>query len=85
MVYLIHFEKPLHHASHYIGFSKNSLTFKNRIQHHRNGTGAKILKELNRLGINWEVVRIWKNKDGNFERQLKNMKNSKRYCPKCKK
>lgn len=84
MVYLIHFDRPLHHASHYIGYSKNKLTFKNRIDHHRRGTGAKILRELNRLKIGWEVVRVWKDKDGNFERLLKKSKNSKRYCPTCK-
>ena len=49
-VYLIHFKYKLHHAGHYVGFSK-CLHF--RIASHRDGTGAKLLRAITRLGIPW--------------------------------
>lgn len=80
-VYLIHLDEKISHAQHYIGWTN---FFEKRIEHHRNGNGAKFLAEAVRLSINFEVVRTWKNKDGNFERKLKNQKNARRLCPKCK-
>jgi len=47
-VYLIHLEIKISHAQHYIGWAK---WFKERIKHHRNGTGAKFLAEAARRGI----------------------------------
>lgn len=79
-VYLIHLEKPISHARHYIGWAK---WFSNRIRHHRQGTGARLLAEAVRREINFDVVRTWENEDGNFERSLKNQKNAKRFCPVC--
>ena len=55
-VYLIHFKSKLHHAGHYIGFSK-CLDF--RIASHREGTGAKLIRAITRLGIPWIVIRTW--------------------------
>ena len=81
MLYLIHFEKKIEHAQHYVGATKNIA---NRIKLHRVGRGANILRVANRLGIKWELVRVWK---GSFELeiQMKKMKNSPRYCPVCSK
>lgn len=84
MVYLIHFDKPLHHANHYIGYAKTKASFNRRIERHRNNTGARILVAVNNAGILWDVVMIWPKGDRTFERKLKNQKNSKRYCPNCK-
>ena len=80
MVYLIHFEKPLAHSRHYIGWTSN---LEKRLAHHKNGTGARILLALNLAGIAWKVVRTWPEADGHFERQLHNYKNSPRLCPIC--
>lgn len=82
MVYLIHFNSPLKHANHYIGFVKGNLN--NRIIKHRNGTGAKILKAANDKGIDWKVVRTWKEGDRNLERKLKNQKKTRCLCPVCR-
>ncbi len=79
-VYLIHLDEPIAHASHYIGWSR---FFKQRILHHRRGTGAKFLAEAVRRGIAFDVVRTWKNSDGNFERKLKNRKKARMFCPVC--
>ena len=79
-VYLIHFKTKLHHAGHYIGFSK-CLGF--RIASHRDGTGAKLIRAINRLGIPWMVIRTWRVDGQGFERYLKNQKHAARFCPLC--
>lgn len=79
-VYLIHFKFKLHHAGHYIGFSK-CLDF--RIAAHREGTGAKLIRAINQLGIPWMVVRTWKVDGQGFERWLKDQKHASRFCPIC--
>lgn len=81
MVYLIHFDKPLAHALHYVGFVESDL--EQRIKKHLSGNGAKILAALNRADIAWHVVRIWEDADRTFERKLKNTNNTKIYCPCC--
>ena len=79
-VYLIHFKHKLHHAGHYVGFSK-CLAF--RIASHREGTGAKLIRAINRLGIPWMVVRTWRVDGQGFERYIKNQKHAARFCPVC--
>ena len=83
MVYLIHFDEKFKHARHYIGFVDHNLEA--REKKHRDGTGAKILKAVNNAGINWNIVRVWKDGDRNFERSLKNRKKSSDICPCCNK
>jgi predicted GIY-YIG superfamily endonuclease len=79
-VYLIHFEERLHHAGHYLGYSK-MLTA--RIWMHKINQGAKLIQAVNRAGIPWRVVRTWTVDGQELERLLKNQKNSPRYCPIC--
>lgn len=81
MVYLIHFKSKLHHAEHYLGFVERNLS--QRVKKHRANRGAKLLAALNRLGIPWEVVRVWPDGDRTFERKLKNRKKSRCLCPVC--
>lgn len=82
MVYLIHFERKLYHAQHYIGFTDVPLI--DRVERHLAGNGSKLLRAVTKAGIEWEVVRVWQDKDRKFERKLKNQKNSKLLCPICK-
>lgn len=81
MVYLIHFDKPLAHAQHYLGFVESDL--QKRIERHRSGAGAKLLRAANLAGIGWNVVKVWEDGDRNFERSLKNKKKSSCLCPIC--
>lgn len=76
--YLIHFKYKLHHAEHYIGFTK-CLDF--RIARHREGTGAKLIRAITRLGIPWIVIRTWQVDGQGFERYLKNQKHAARFFP----
>jgi predicted GIY-YIG superfamily endonuclease len=82
-VYLLHFESKLHHAAHYIGFAFPETGVEKRLEVHRSGQGAKLLRALNEKGIQYWVARTWDEVDRNFERKLKNQKNSWRFCPIC--
>lgn len=79
-VYLICFDSRLSHAKHYIGYANDIAK---RIKRHRSNQGAKLLRALNLAGIAWHVVRVWKNKNREFERSLKNRKKSSFFCPMC--
>lgn len=78
-VYLIHFDRPFKHASHYIGWTMN---LEGRLWHHKNGTGSRLMAAVTNAGIDWRVVRDWEG-DRNFERKLHNMHSSPRICPVC--
>jgi predicted GIY-YIG superfamily endonuclease len=80
-VYLIHFDQPLHHARHYLGYTDN---LDERIARHKRGEGARLLQVLLARGIEWEVVRTWEG-DRDLERKLKRRKHSDRLCPVCRK
>ena len=79
IVYLIHFETPFKHATHYLG-STNDLQA--RLAEHRRGRGSKLLKAVNAAGIDYDVVRTWKG-DEFLEYRLKNLGGKARICPVC--
>jgi predicted GIY-YIG superfamily endonuclease len=81
MVYLIHFDQPFKHARHYIGYAENDL--EQRIEKHKSGFGAKLMRAVTNAGIEWKVVRVWNEGDRTFERKLKNWKKSSCLCPEC--
>lgn len=85
MVYLIHFAEKLHRAQHYLGLSVTQESFEKRIECHVKNRGARILRAVNANGIDWKVVRVWPESDGNFERTLKNKKKASILCPVCNK
>lgn len=85
-VYILHLQSPLHHARHYVGYSKNGRTLAARIEHHEKGTaGCRFTQVLKERGIGFTVARVFKGKqfDRSFERHLKRTKNVKLYCPIC--
>lgn len=82
MVYLIHFNEAFKGVQHYLGYSADEK-FSARIHHHEKGTGSRLVRAVNKAGIKWSVVRQWPNEDGNFERMLKNKKNTPALCPVC--
>ena len=83
MVYLLHFERPYHHARHYIGFARSADTLPKRIKHHRQGSGARLMEVIAAAGIGFEHVRTWPDGDRTFERRLKDQKHGPRLCPVC--
>lgn len=79
-VYLIHFERPLAHARHYIGFAEDVPA---RMSRHRSGQGARLIRAVQAAGIGWELVRVWEGESRDFERSLKRRRKSSQFCPVC--
>jgi hypothetical protein len=80
-IYLLHFDKPLKHARHYLGFAEESVA--QRVSKHRKGQGARLTQVVAEAGIDMQLSRIWPDADRNFERRLKNGKNVPKLCPIC--
>ncbi|HEY4690009.1 MAG TPA: GIY-YIG nuclease family protein [Anaerolineae bacterium] len=78
-VYLLHFSRPYKHARHYMGSASN---LEARLQHHRAGSGARLIQVILEAGLDFVVSRTWPG-DKQAERRLKNQKNSPRLCPIC--
>lgn len=78
-VYLIHFDKPLKHARHYIGWTMN---LEQRVGAHESGRGSRLLEIVGAAGIAFRVVRTWPG-SRKLERKLKNRKYAPRICPVC--
>jgi predicted GIY-YIG superfamily endonuclease len=78
-VYLIHFDAPLSHARHYIGWTRDLAS---RIQRHAEGRGSPLLRAVTAAGIRWRVARLFKG-GKSLERHLKNYHGAGRLCPYC--
>lgn len=83
MVYLLHFDRPYKHAKHYLGFVASPELLDKRMEKHKGGTGAKLMDVITKAGIGFSIARLWPDGDRNFERQLKNQKNTPRLCTIC--
>ena len=86
MVYLLHFDAPLHRARHYVGWSQNGHTLRSRLEAHRTGQGARLMRAVCLdHGIDFQLARVWKGPraDRNFECHIKNRKNAPKLCPIC--
>jgi predicted GIY-YIG superfamily endonuclease len=84
MVYLIHLEKMLCHAQHYIGYTKTDRGLDARMERHRANQGGRLLRACNLNGIAWSVVRTWPGETQAFERRLKMSKRAREMCPICR-
>lgn len=79
-IYLIHFDSPLAHARHYLGYTKNLAQ---RLEAHRAGTGARLMQVVTERGIGWQLARTWQG-GRTDERKLKNRKKASQLCPICR-
>ena len=84
MVYLLHFDRPYRHARHYTGWTRDEKSLARRVEHHRRGTGARLMEVVAAAGIGFTVARTWDDGDRNKERRLKNSGSASRYCPICR-
>lgn len=80
VVYLIHFDRPYKHSSHYLGWTHS---FDARMERHRSGRGSNLLKVIQNAGIGWQVVRVWEPASPKVESELKKFRNNRRLCPLC--
>lgn len=78
-VYLLHFDRPLHHARHYLGSTRDLAQ---RMADHQDGRGANLTGIIRNLGIGWTLVRVWHG-GRQKERRLKRQKHGPRLCPIC--
>lgn len=86
-VYLIHLHQQLNRGSqrdrrrvrHYLGWCADLAA---RIQAHERGCGSKFMACVRRVGISFEVVRVWRG-DPALEKQFKRWKNAAALCPVC--
>jgi predicted GIY-YIG superfamily endonuclease len=83
VIYLIHFDTPLSHARHYIGFVREDDGLDARIAEHRSGQGARLLRACNAAGIGWRVVATFPG-DRKAERRMKRWRCIARTCPVCR-
>src|SRR5579862_2870322 len=78
-VYLLHFDRPYHHARHYVGFTHD---IGRRIVRHQNGRGSPLIQAVVEAGIKFKVARVWRNVTVRFERRIHKMQ-KKFLCPLC--
>jgi hypothetical protein len=82
-IYLLHFDRPLQHARHYVGWTGlDSLD--SRIDEHKKGRGSKLMAAVIRAGISFDIARLWHG-TRHEERKIKNTKAVGRtLCPICR-
>jgi predicted GIY-YIG superfamily endonuclease len=79
-VYLLHFSANFSHARHYIGYADD---IEARVEEHRKGRGACLVRAVVAANITVECVRTWPRQKRKFERKLKNRKGANFLCPIC--
>lgn len=78
--YLLHFDRPVYGAQHYLGWSTNITA---RVAKHQRGRGARLVAQALAAGIWVALVRVWPEVDRAKERSLKRS-GPKAYCPTCR-
>jgi predicted GIY-YIG superfamily endonuclease len=78
--YLLHFDRPIYRAQHYLGWSTNIAM---RVAKHQRGKGARLVAQALAAGIGVELVRVWPEADKARERALKRS-GPKTGCPTCR-
>lgn len=83
-LYLLHFDEPRHHARHYLGSSARLFQ---RLEHHANGTAARLTEALWEDDQDWVLAGLWLPRDPHklrmAERAAKRRKNAPKYCRLC--
>jgi hypothetical protein len=81
VVYVLHFDPPLHHARHYIGIAHDGDVAR-RLREHRKGRGSGLVAAVFAAGSFVSVVLLLPGNLG-LERRLHN-RHGTRVCPVCK-
>lgn len=85
MVYLLHFDRPMAHAQHYLGWCHDD-DLERRVGWHKKGTkrAARICQVAVSRGIALSLVRTWPGAGRRQERSFKDGSHGKRLCPLCR-
>lgn len=78
-VYLLHFDEPVAHARHYVGWA---LDVEARAAEHRACRGSPLVAALMAQGGDFVVARTWAG-DRKLKRRIKSWKMGPRLCPVC--
>src|SRR4051812_2694064 len=78
--YLLHFERPIFGAQHYLGWA---LNVERRVALQARGGGARLVRQALHAGIAIDWVRTWPEADRKREYALKR-RAPKSYCPTCR-
>jgi predicted GIY-YIG superfamily endonuclease len=78
-VYVLHLDRPLEHARHYVGWASN---LEARLAHHAAGTGARLLQVCRERGIGWKLAAAMPGTRSD-ERRMKRNRWATRWCPEC--
>src|SRR4051812_12502200 len=78
-IYLIHFDRPFGHATHYLGWTADLPA---RLEAHATGRGSRLMEVVTDAGITWKLARTWRG-DRYRERRLKERGGKSRMCPLC--
>ncbi len=84
MIYLLHFERPYHHARHYLGCTGDLVR---RLREHLGGKGmggSPLVEAVRAAGIGVTLVRLWPD-SFDQERRLKRWHGGSQFCPLCNK
>jgi hypothetical protein len=79
VVYLLHFDPPLGHARHYIGWAKNAEA---RLVEHKAGRGGRLPAAAAAAGCESVIARTWPGTRAD-ERKRKRRHEAPRMCPLC--
>ena len=82
MVYLLHYDRPVGHMQHYVGFVRLPANLEARLVRHRSGRGGRMPAVVARRGGSFSVVRVWPEGTLADERRIKRT-GPKTYCPIC--
>ena len=82
VVYLLHFDSPIHHVQHYMG-STMLGRLEERMAEHAAGRGAALTAEAVKRQIGWSVAATWLVADREFERRRKKIRKYARNCTIC--
>ena len=79
VIYMLHFDQPYRHASHYVGWTADLF---DRLDQHAAGHGARLVAVIWHAGIGFTLIRICEG-TRHTERAIKNAGGAVRYCPAC--
>ena len=83
-IYLLHFDRKVHHAQHYLGWAIRGKLFARLAQHEAgNGASSPLVRALLDAGGHFVLARVWEG-DRFLERRLKNRRNARHLCPVCR-
>lgn len=80
-IYLLHFDPPLHHAKHYLGWAAD---IKARFGVHLDHKGSPLVSAAVKNGSEVTLARTWEGAGRGTERRLKKRKNLRSLCPLCR-